>query len=169
MKPIPLSELVLPSFAAFDKGWFLLSAGDFARGRFNAMTVSWGFLGTMWGKPAAQVVVRPQRYTREFLDEFGTFTLCAFPEAQKKALSLLGSRSGRDGDKIASSGLHPMAASSVSAPAYEEATLVLECRTLFRQPMAEASFLDREALAKWYPENDLHLVYIGEVLAASKT
>ena len=43
------------------------------------MTVSWGALGCMWGRPFAQVVVRPQRYTFEFIETYPTFTLCAFP------------------------------------------------------------------------------------------
>lgn len=168
MNPIPLTDITLPSFTSFDKGWFLVTAGDFSAGRFNTMTVSWGFLGTMWNKPVAQVVIRPQRFTREFLDKFDTFTVSAFPESFKKALTLLGSKSGRDGDKIAEAGLHPVAATTVAAPTFAEATLTLECRKLFRQEMKDESFLDRSILPKWYPTHDLHIVYIGEVLAATK-
>lgn len=168
MNSIPLSDVSFPSFTVFDKGWFLVTAGDFASGRFNAMTVSWGFLGTMWNKPVAQIVIRPQRYTREFLDEFDTFTVSAFPESCRKALALLGSKSGRDGDKIAEAGLHPVAATTVAAPTFAEATLALECRKLYRQEMKGESFLDREVLRQMYPTNDLHIVYIGEVLAATK-
>ena len=168
MSTIPLTDITLPSFTAFDKGWFLVTAGDFASGRFNTMTVSWGFLGTMWSKPVAQVVIRPQRYTREFLDEFDTFTVSAFPESLRPALAQLGSKSGRDGDKIAEAGLHPVAATTVAAPTFAEATLTLECRKLFRQEMKDESFLDRAILPKWYPTHDLHIVYIGEVLAATK-
>ena len=168
MNAIPLSEITLPSFTAFDQGWFLVTAGDFASRRFNTMTVSWGFLGTMWSKPVAQVVIRPQRYTREFLDEFDTFTVSAFPASFRKALALLGSKSGRDGDKIAEAGLHPVAATTVAAPTFAEATLTLECRKLFRQEMRDESFRDRSILPQWYPTHDLHIVYIGEVLAATK-
>ncbi len=168
MNTIPLSSLALSPFTAFDQGWFLVTAGDFASGRFNAMTVSWGFLGTMWNKPVAQVVIRPQRYTREFLDEFDTFTVSAFPEGCRKALALLGSKSGREGDKISEAGLHPVPATIVSAPTFAEATLTLECRKLYRQAMKDESFLDRAILPKWYPTHDLHIAYIGEVLAATK-
>ena len=168
MNTILLSDLSLPSFTAFDKGWFLVTAGDFASGRFNTMTVSWGFLGTMWNKPVAQIVIRPQRYTREFLDRYDTFTVSAFPESCRKALALLGSKSGRDGDKIAEAGLHPVAATTVAAPTFAEATLALECRKLYRQEMKNESFLDRDILRQMYPTNDLHIVYIGEVLAATK-
>ena len=30
--------------------WLVLAAGDFAQGSFNAMTVGWGFFGTLLGK-----------------------------------------------------------------------------------------------------------------------
>ena len=169
MKSIPVSELSLSPFTAFDKDWFLVTAGDFAKNDFNTMTVSWGFLGTMWNKPVAQVVIRPQRYTREFLDRHDSFTVCAFPSEFRKALTLLGTKSGRDGDKIAEAGLHPVAATKVAAPSFAEATFCLECRILYRQPMLRGSFLDKEPLEKWYgPAEEPHIVYIGEVVAASK-
>ena len=150
-------------FAIFDKRWFLLTAGDFAKGDYNTMTVSWGFLGTMWSMPVAQVVVRPQRYTREFLDKYDTFTLCSFPEEYRPALTLLGAKSGRDLDKIAASGLTPIAASKVAAPTFKEADLVFECRKHFRLPMTAESMLTDKAL-KSYPAKDFHIMYIGEVL-----
>jgi flavin reductase (DIM6/NTAB) family NADH-FMN oxidoreductase RutF len=40
---------------------------------FNMMTVAWGSIGRMWSKPFAQIVVRPQRYTRQFLEKSDSF------------------------------------------------------------------------------------------------
>lgn len=166
MKTIDIAELAAKPFAQFDKGWFLLTGGDFAK-KWNTMTVSWGFAGTMWGKPVVAVVVRPGRYTREFLDASPEFTLSAFPEECKKALSILGSKSGRDCDKVALSGLTPVASQIVKAPTFAEANLVLECRALYRQPMTRESFLDSAPFEKWYASaDDLHIVYIAEVIAA---
>jgi len=153
----------MPFFEIFDKRWFLLTAGDFAAGDYNTMTVSWGFLGTMWGLPVAQVVVRPQRHTRLFMDKYDTFTLCSFPEKYRPALTLLGTKSGRDGDKIAASGLTPRASAHVAAPSFAEADITYECRKLFRQPMTAESMLSDKALRN-YPANDFHIVYIGEVV-----
>ena len=150
-------------FEIFDKRWFLLTAGDFTAGDYNTMTVSWGFLGTMWGLPVAQVVVRPQRHTRIFMDKYDTFTLCSFPDKYRPALSLLGSKSGRDGDKIAESGLTPIASAKVTAPSFKEADITFECRKLFRQQMTAESMLSEKVLAN-YPAKDYHIVYIGEVL-----
>jgi hypothetical protein len=93
----------------------LLMCGDYGIGHYNAMTVGWGSLGTMWGRPFVQVVVRPSRYTYEFMEQYDTFTLGAFPEEYRDAMLLLGTKSGRDGDKIGESGLTPIASVQVAA------------------------------------------------------
>ena len=144
--------------------WLLLTSGDFSAGRFNTMTVGWGSIGTMWGRPFAQVVVRPVRYTYEFMEQYDTFTLSAFPDQHRPALQLLGSKSGRDGDKIAEAGLTPIPSSQVAAPAFEEADLILECRKIYAQDMDPACFLD-PAIDENYPKKDYHRIYYGEILA----
>jgi flavin reductase (DIM6/NTAB) family NADH-FMN oxidoreductase RutF len=131
------------------------------------MTVSWGSLGTMWNKPFAMVVVRPTRYTYQLMEKYETFTLCAFPEQHRKALSLLGSKSGRDGDKIAESGLTPEAATIVAAPCFAEAELVLECRKIYWDDYDPTHFLD-PAINRMY-RNDYHRIYFGQVLAITGT
>ena len=166
MQNVSLSDLPINPFTSFQRDWFLVTAGDFATGRWNTMTVSWGFLGILWNKPCVHVVIRPQRYTREFLDACDTFTVSAFDAPFHGALSVLGSHSGRDGDKVAAAGLTPMATPGVAAPTFQEARLTFACRKRFRQPMDPASFLDPETLSTWYPDRDYHIEYIGEILAA---
>ena len=161
---IPLGEFRAEPFRIWDAGWFLLTAGDFGAGRFNTMTVSWGSFGTLWNRPFAQVVVRPTRHTQGFMDAYESFTLCAFAEERREALRLLGTKSGRDGDKIAESGLTPMAASRVAAPVFAEAVLSVECRKLYWQDLDPTQFLD-PAIEASYPRRDYHRVYFGEVLA----
>lgn len=163
---IPLDRLALRSFQIWMHQWFLLTAGDFSRGEFNTMTVSWGSLGTMWNKPFAQVVVRPSRYTYGFLERFPDFTLCSFSEEHRDALRLLGTRSGRDGDKIAEAGLTPASSSAVGSPCFAEANLVLECRKIYWQDLDSGHFLDPE-IEEHYPRRDYHRIYFGEVVAAS--
>ena len=114
-------------FSQFDKKWALLTAGEL--GNFNSMTVSWGGLGTIWNKSVATVYVRLSRYTHEFMDNNDYFTVSFYPEAQRKTLGVLGSKSGRDMDKINGSGLTPVkAGKSVS---FKEAEITLVCRKLF--------------------------------------
>ncbi|MFZ4394529.1 MAG: flavin reductase [Kiritimatiellia bacterium] len=152
----------------FANQWLLLTAGEFRTGKYNAMTIAWGSIGTMWNKPFVQVVVRPQRHTRKFMDEFGSFTVCAFRPAFRSALQLLGSKSGRDGNKIAESGLTPAAAAAVEAPVFAEADLAIECRKVFWQDMDPKGFV-HPALAANYPAKDYHRIYFGEIIAISGT
>lgn len=155
-------DLVLPPFRQWDKGWFALTVGDFTARKFNSMTVSWGSLGILWGRPFAQVVVRPTRFTHRFSEEYGDFTLCAFPEEHRGALNILGGKSGRDVDKIALAGLTPAASRTVSSPSFAEAELVLECRKIYRDRIEPAGFLD-PTIDRNY-SGDYHTVYFGEVL-----
>ncbi len=132
------------------------------------MTVAWGSFGVMWNKPFVQVVVRPTRYTFEFMNNFDTFTLTAFPEKYRKALSLLGTKSGRDGDKISEAGLTPIAAKKVAAPAFAEADLIIECKKIYWQDFDPAHFLDAK-IEKNYPKKDYHRVYFGEIILIQAT
>ncbi len=143
--------------------WMLLTAGDFQKQAFNTMTIAWGSFGLMWNKPFVQVVVRPTRYTHRFMEEYDTFTVCAFPAQYQDALQLLGSKSGRDGNKIAEAGLHPIASSKVAAPAFEEAELILECQKMYWQDFDPAHFIDPR-IQKNYPIKDYHRIYFGEIL-----
>ncbi len=155
-------------FSLLMNRWMLLTAGDFASGEYNTMTVSWGSFGVMWNRPIAEVVVRPTRFTHEFISRYPTFTLCAFPESHRKALSLLGSVSGRDGDKIATSGLTPCAAQLVAAPAFAEADFIVECRTLYHHDIDPERFAD-PTIDSNYPNRDYHSWYVGEILSLRTT
>jgi len=162
--PIAIHDLTLKVYDIWAERWILLTGGDFAAGKFNTMAIGWGALGNMWGKPFAQVVVRPGRYTHEFMERYDTFTVCVFSEKYAKAVQLLGSKSGRDGDKIADSGLTPIASSKVTAPGFDEAELILECRQIYRDKLDPRGFLDK-GINKNYPLKDYHSVFFGEVLA----
>jgi len=164
-KSIPLNKLLVKTHHLWDNQRILLTSGDFAEGHFNSMTLGWGSLGTMWGKPFVQVVVRPVRYTYQFMEQYETFTLCAFPEGCRKALELLGTKSGRDGNKIAEAGLTPVASTQVAAPGFAEAELIIECRKMYWDDMDPSHFLDPN-IEKNYPQKDYHRIYFGKIMAA---
>lgn len=140
--------------------WMLISAGS--PEKFNSMTASWGGIGFMWNKPVAFAVIRPTRYTFEFVESRKRFTLSFFSQNYKKALGIFGSKSGRDCDKVAESGLTPFFTES-GAPAYEEAKLILDCSAIYSQTLDESAFLDPEALKKWYSSDPLHKLYVAEI------
>ncbi len=164
--PINIQELHLKSFSIFNDQWFLLSCGDFNKNQFNSMTVSWGSIGIMWNKPFIQVVVRPTRYTYEFMEKYPDFTACAFPAAYQPALELLGSESGRDSDKMSRSGLTPTAGTQVNSPVFKEANLIFECRKIYTDVFHPQYFID-PAIEILYTKDDYHRIYFGEILSIS--
>lgn len=149
-------------FTLIGKDWLLVTAQK--DGKSNTMTASWGGLGVMWGKDVAFIVIRPQRYTKEFIDGSATLSLSVLPEGHKQEYGYLGKVSGRDEDKIAKAGLTVV--HDGETPYFEEARLVLICEKLFAQPFDQDSFIARELLQKWYPDNDLHTLYICEIKKA---
>jgi flavin reductase (DIM6/NTAB) family NADH-FMN oxidoreductase RutF len=166
LEQIPIECLVVRSHNLWANQWFLLTAGDFKTGKYNTMTVAWGGFGTMWNKPFAHVVVRPTRYTHEFMEKYDSFTLCAFPEEYRSSVQLCGTRSGRKCDKIKEACLTPFASTKVAAPCFREAELVVECRKMYRGKVDPAGFLDNSIINN-YPEKDYHTIYYGEIVAVS--
>ena len=136
MKEISISELQINPFELIGKDWMLVTAGCEERG-YNTMTASWGHLGSIWGhhggSATAVIYVRPQRYTKEFVDREQYFTLCFFDQKYHNALGYLGSHSGRDGDKVAQVGMTPVFEDDTTY--FAEAKLVLFCRKLYQAPL----------------------------------
>ena len=147
MKEIKPEELQKNPFQMIGKEWLLVTAEK--EGKTNTMTASWGGVGIMWGKPVAYVFIRPQRYTKEFIDSGDHFSLSVLGEDYRKTL------------KIAKSGLH--VAHENGTPYFEEANTVLVCRKLYAQPYDPACFIDKSCDEKWYPNKDYHTMYIAEI------
>lgn len=162
MKSIDIKSLEFSPFVKIGDEWALVTAGSSEN--YNTMTVSWGGLGVLWGVPSATIYIRPQRYTHEFVEKNELFTISFFKSEYKKTLSFCGSHSGRDCDKAKETGLTPIELDGTTS--FEEAELILVCRKKYSQDMTANSFLDKSLLEKWYPNNDLHTVYIGEIIEA---
>ena len=152
-------EFTTDILSVFDKKWALLTAGD--SDKFNTMTISWGGLGTIWGKPVATVYVRTSRYTHEFMDAKDFFTVSFYPESCKQILGVLGSKSGRDMDKMKESGLTPVQVGE--SMSFKEAEVTLVCRKLFRQQLDVANIPEDVAKAM-YEGQAPHDMYIGEIV-----
>ena len=140
--------------------WMLLTAGD--KDNLNTMTVSWGGLGVLWGANVATCYVRPQRYTKEFVEREDYFTLSVYGAEFKKQLAICGSKSGREIDKVSECGFTPVFA-ECGAPYFEEAELVIVCRKLYFSDFEPENFLD-EKIEDCYEEDDYHRMYIGEIV-----
>ena len=130
-------------------------------GKVNTMTASWGGFGVMWDKNVAFVVIRPQRYTKEFVDNSDTFSLTFLNNSFRTTLSYLGSKSGRDEDKIKNSSLTVLHTDDI--PYFEEANVAMFCKKLYAQDYKPECFMTQELNEKWYPEVDYHTLYIAEI------
>ena len=104
---------------------------------------------------------KSKKYTKQFMDREPLYTLCFFKD-KKKELAYLGSHSGRDEDKVAAVGLTPAFGDGYTC--FEEASLVLVCRKLYRAPLVEEGFVDKAIVEDCYPERDFHDLYIGEIV-----
>lgn len=138
--------------------WALVSAGD--KDKWNTMTISWGAVGELWGKDVVFAFIRPQRYTKEFMDNSDYFTVSFFDETYKDALKICGTKSGRDCDKISLAGLTPDFDGEAVYPS--EARLVIKCRKIAVQKLDNSGFID-ESIESNYRSGDYHFVYIGEI------
>ena len=146
LKRIDPKEIGQNVFSLIGDQWMLITAGS--RERCNTMTASWGGLGVIWGAPAATCYIRPQRYTKEFVDREEYFTLCFFGEEYRKALSLCGSKSGRDVDKFAACGLHAAPGSVLTdCPILEESPVNLECKVTQVIPLGSHDLFLAEVVA----------------------
>lgn len=163
MREVEVTKLALEVVDLWMNQWLVLTAGTLDD--CNMMTVSWGSIGCMWSKPFAQIVVRPQRHTRKYLEQSASFTLCAFPEKYREDLRTLGTLSGKDGGKLAKTGLTLRGSKRISAPSYHEASLILECRKIYWQDVNPSGFIDK-TIQDHYQANDYHRIYFGEILAA---
>lgn len=139
--------------------WGLVCAGKIDH--CNGMTVSWGAIGELWGKDVVFAFIRPQRYTKEFIDNEDYFTLSFFDEEYKDALRICGTKSGRDCDKLELAKFTMTTDGDTVYP--NEAKLVVKCKKLAVQKMDSVGFIDK-SIEKNYSDGDYHFVYVGEIV-----
>ena len=158
LEEIKFSELNENLAITLKNDWALVTAGNDEK--YNTMTVSWGAFGELWGEDTATVYIRPQRYTKKFLDEQEYFTLSFFDEKYKDALRLCGRVSGRDCDKAAKAGLSVASDGEAVYPA--EARLVIKCKKIAVQSLDNSGFIDT-TIEENYKNSDYHYIYVGEI------
>lgn len=159
-QPYPTDLIELNPFTKIGKEWMLITAGN--EDKANTMTASWGGVGVLWGKNTAYIFVRQTRYTKEFIDQGEFFSLTFFDETYKSALKYLGAVSGRDEDKIRNAKLHLDYYNHV--PYIDEGNLVFICRKMSATPITPEQFIDPDIKKQWYADNNLHTMYIGEIV-----
>ena len=140
------------------KDWMLITVKDGSSA--NAMTASWGCMGVLWNKPVAVCFIRPQRYTFELAENEERMSLAFFGDGYRDALSICGSKSGRDCDKLALAGLTSFEIDGV--PVINEANTVIICKKLYADDLKDEKFVD-SSLLEHYKSSDFHRMYVLEI------
>jgi flavin reductase (DIM6/NTAB) family NADH-FMN oxidoreductase RutF len=141
--------------------WPLLAAGT--EDDFNFMTVNWGMVGELWFKDAVTVYVRHSRHTFKYMDTQPLFAISILKPGHEKALSIAGSKSGRDMNKVEATGLTPVFLDG--SIAFEEAEYVIIAKRLFQADIDYNAIEDAAVITKAYANGDPHRMYIGEILS----
>lgn len=162
-KKIAVNDFKIPPIKLWADQWLMLTAGDYNKNSYNFMTVAWGGFIVMWAKPTVMVVVRPSRHTFGYIEKYDSFTLSAFAPEYRDKLLLCGTKSGRDFDKIKSSGLTPEPAKSIECPVFKEAELIVECKKIYAEDFNPAKFISPD-IEKQYNGGDYHKMFFGEIL-----
>ncbi len=162
--PIDPNELPDNVFKSIGQEWMLITVGE--PQHYNTMTASWGGWGILWNRKVCFCVIRPQRYTFEFMEKGDVFSLSFFEANYRSALDFCGTHSGRDVDKAAACGLTPyeiqVDGEISKTVTFAEARLVMVCKKIYYQDLDPAHFID-PTIANAYPSRDYHRMYIGEI------
>ena len=156
-KEISIKELKENFVKLISDEWMLVAAGN--KDKFNMMTASWGFIGEMWNKDVAVTVIRPQRYTNEFVENNEYFSLTFYGD-NKEIHKVCGNKSGKDINKAEETGLKPIFDNETVY--FEQARLVIICKKIYCQQIDPKCFIDKESIEKWY-DNDYHYAYYGSI------
>ncbi|KAA6306704.1 Flavoredoxin [termite gut metagenome] len=133
------------------------------------MTGSGGGMGLLFKKPTTWCLLRADRYTLELIQKEQTYTLSYFPNEYREQMLFLGSKSGRDGEKMKEARL-----TSVQTPSgdrsFKEARLIIECKLTQITTPNPNDFYSQEAkdyINEAYKDaNDYRNYVFGEITSA---
>lgn len=130
----------------------------------NTMTISWGSVGYMWRKPIFTALIRTNRYTNEFLDLGETYTI-SVPEigTKKEALTICGTKSGRDIDKEKEADIKFIDSKVVETPIVEGCNRYFECKIIYKQEI-DLENMDKNIAETFYSKDAKHILYFGEIV-----
>ena len=141
------------------KGGCLLTSGPIEN--FNTMAIGWGMIGTIWRKKTFIVYVKPCRYTYEFMENNDYFTVSFYDTKYSSAIAYLGTRSGKDFDKVKDVNFHPIQCDK--AVTFKEAYHTIVCKKYY---VSDINYDNVPEIARdnYYKDNCMHRVYYGEII-----
>ena len=163
MRNIRIEDIGVDPFTLFAHPAVALVEAD---GKKNALTLSWGALGTLWNKRCVFVFIRDSRYSHELFARCDGYAVCFLDKAHADRSQLFGSTSGRYVDKVAASGLTVLEEKGI--PYFAESELVIVGKKLIGVDLPSQEMLDQTAKSKYYPEGGYHTLYPAEIISVLK-
>ncbi len=160
-RPVPYDYRLSDTLAKLSRPGLLL-VGSKKDGNANVMTIGWGTVGIIWGKPMFVVLVRPSRYTYEFIEDSQAFTVNVPTDDMTRWVGVCGSVSGRSVDKFQEYGMQATPCKDVPSVSIDVCPMVYACRVVHHNDIIPAH-LDDVIEASSYGGNDYHRVYFGEI------
>ena len=162
IKPIQMPDNIFLSGEAFP----VVTVGN--KDSYNSMTASGGGLIILFKKLNTMLIFPKKRYTLELIKKEKKYTLSYFPLEYKKEVMFLGSKSGKDSNKMKEVKLESIELSSGNM-SFKEAELIIECNlSQITTPIFPTDFFSKEAIeymSEPYKELEEHREYVfGEVM-----
>ncbi|GHV56658.1 hypothetical protein FACS1894182_03660 [Bacteroidia bacterium] len=163
-KQISPEEISDNVFTLVGKVFPVVTVGN--KDNYNSMTASGGGMGMLFRKPMTLVLFPTNRYTLELIEKEQKYTLSYFPDEYKKQVLFLGSKSGRDSEKMKELELTGIPTPSGNM-SFQEARLIIECKLIQITTPDIKDFYSQEAkdyLSEPYKDPGEHRKYVfGEI------
>jgi flavin reductase (DIM6/NTAB) family NADH-FMN oxidoreductase RutF len=163
-QPVPYDHQLSKTLRALTRPGLLL-VGTKRTGESNVMTIGWGTVGNIWGEPMFVVLVRPSRFTYEFIEDSKEFTVNVPTPEMTRWVAVCGSKSGRDLDKFGEYAVATSPGLHVQTATIDDCPMVYECRVMHWNDVIPAH-LASEAEWSFYRGQDYHRVYFAKILGA---
>jgi flavin reductase (DIM6/NTAB) family NADH-FMN oxidoreductase RutF len=163
-KQISPEEICDNVFTLVGKVFPVITAGK--EDHYNSMTASGGGLGMLFKKPTTWCIIQANRYMLELIQREQTYTMSYFPNEYQEQILFLGSKSGRDSEKMKEAKL-----TSVQTPfgdmSFKEARLIIECKLTELTTPTLSDFCTQEAkdyISEAYKDaNEIRKYVFGEI------
>lgn len=159
---VEYNENLEKNIEVLSKGAFLTTKTG---NKVNSMSIAWGSIGFMWGKPIFMVMVRPQRYTYGIIEKTNEFTVTIPYKKMNKEIEFLGKNSGKDINKLLELKIDTVESEKINTPILAVEGMHFECKVVYKTKMNEKN-LEEAIKRDKYPLEDYHTLYFGEIVSS---
>ena len=129
-------------FTLVGTDFYAITSGN--ENHHNSMVGSGGGFGLLFKKPTTWCLLRQDRYTLEIIKKEQTFTLSYFQNEYKERMLFLGSKSGRNSEKM-----NEVELTSIQTPSgcmtFKESSLIIECMLTAITTPCSSDFYSQES------------------------